>query len=221
MSDANHLQNVLRSLLPVPVSVVLSASLPADARLMTTELAFTPNMVAKRLSEFTHGRHCARAAMTQLGLPPQPIPVGPNREPLWPAAMVGSITHSGHVAAAAAASINALRGIGIDIEKSEPLDTNIIGLIQREDETDWRSGEEAKALFSIKESIYKCIYPLLGRFVDFREMRVSRNTEGEYIAEPQFATHAAIPDRFTGRYHIGDVYILSSAWINQTSNPAA
>jgi 4'-phosphopantetheinyl transferase EntD len=172
-------------------------------------------MVAKRVTEFVHGRHCARAAMAGLGLPPAAIPVGRNREPLWPASVVGSITHSGHVAAAAVASVSELRGIGIDIEKSEPLEADIAELIRREDETDWNSGEDAKALFSIKESVYKCIYPLLGRFVDFREMRVSRDAEGQYVAEPQFSTHLDIPVRLYGRYHIGETYILSSAWISR------
>ncbi|MFP5388692.1 MAG: 4-phosphopantetheinyl transferase, partial [Thermoleophilia bacterium] len=41
------------------------------------------NAVEKRRCEFVTGRACARAALAQLGVPAQPIPVGRRGEPLW------------------------------------------------------------------------------------------------------------------------------------------
>ncbi|WP_405845207.1 4'-phosphopantetheinyl transferase [Streptomyces platensis] len=49
--------------------------------------------VDKRRREFTTARSCAREALRRLGHPTVPIPRGRSGAPLWPAGVVGSITH--------------------------------------------------------------------------------------------------------------------------------
>ncbi|MCA6104071.1 hypothetical protein J6525_37525 [Bradyrhizobium sp. WSM 4400] len=44
--------------------------------------------VVGRRHEFAVGRACAREALSELGVPPCPIPSGLHREPLWPPAVV-------------------------------------------------------------------------------------------------------------------------------------
>jgi enterobactin synthetase component D len=74
--------------------------------------------VHKRQAEFFYGRWCARLAMRGIlhnGLPQ--VGIGAWREPLWPAELIGSITHTAGMAAAMVLPANAgYRGIGLDIE---------------------------------------------------------------------------------------------------------
>lgn len=74
----------------------------------------------RRRSEFLAGRAHARAALTELGVNDLELPAGPDRAPLWPDGVTGSITHASkhecsYVAAAVGRS-EVLSGIGIDVE---------------------------------------------------------------------------------------------------------
>ncbi|MCG2632723.1 4'-phosphopantetheinyl transferase superfamily protein [Bradyrhizobium sp. WYCCWR 13023] len=74
----------------------------------------------RRRSEFLAGRAHAHAALTELGVSDLELPTGPDRAPLWPDGIRGSITHASkhdcsYVAAAVGRS-EVLRGIGIDVE---------------------------------------------------------------------------------------------------------
>ena len=94
----------------------------ASGRLFADEQAGITSAVPSRRAEFVAGRTLARVAMRRLGLPPQALPVGPDRAPLWPANIVGSITHAaGYCAVAvgarcASSSAPGLRSIGLDLE---------------------------------------------------------------------------------------------------------
>src|SRR6202022_3165764 len=59
------------------------------------------NAVEARRREFITARRCAREALAKLGYAPVPIRAGRKREPLWPAGLVGSITHTTGFRAAA------------------------------------------------------------------------------------------------------------------------
>src|SRR5438045_3856440 len=83
-------------------------SLGADViagSLFPEEAIAVERAVARRRRDFSAGRWCARQALAALGISPVAIPVGPNREPRWPAGVVGSIAHShSHCAAVVALS---------------------------------------------------------------------------------------------------------------------
>jgi 4'-phosphopantetheinyl transferase EntD len=172
-------------------------------------------MVEKRRSEFTHGRYCARVAMANLGITPAAVPKGVDRAPVWPTGLIGSITHSGAAAAAAVAYSANFRSIGLDIETSEPLTPEITALICRPAENPQNDGTRAKILFSIKESIYKCLYPMTRTYIDFLEMEVF------YDADTQkFSAHSnisAFPNELTacleGCCATESGFVLSTAWI--------
>jgi 4'-phosphopantetheinyl transferase EntD len=57
------------------------------------EADLVADAVEKRRREFVTTRRCARQALAQLGVPPVPIRPGPGRAPVWPAGVVGSLTH--------------------------------------------------------------------------------------------------------------------------------
>lgn len=204
----------LRTLFPTDVALYLSGSLPSDARLHPEEQAITAGMVPKRLQEYLHGRDCARRALTELGVPAVAIGRSADRAPVWPAGVVGSIAHSGSVATAVVGHTTNFIGLGVDLEQTEPLRQELIAMICRPDEEVAADGNRAKLLFSIKEAVYKCLYPQLGRFIDFLDMRIELPAEGQYTAHSECAhCDPALTRRIHGRYDICDGLILTAAWI--------
>jgi len=206
---------------------VFSAKLPLEASLLGVETELARKMAEKRYNEFIHGRHCARLALAQLGIAPHAIDKGPNREPLWPGSVSGTISHTLQYAAAAVAPRSAYRGIGLDMEAAIPLDEKLFKAICREEElhefsrlmlTEEAAGDRAKLLFSIKESIYKCLWPTVRQFIDFTEMQVELADDGfSYRAIPHTAKASTeLVGQLQGRYRYEGELVLSSAWL---SNP--
>jgi 4'-phosphopantetheinyl transferase EntD len=99
--------------------------LPGEA-LLPEEEVLVARAVGQRRAEFTTVRTCARIALGRLGLPPAPLLSGPKREPLWPAGVVGSITHCDGYRAAAVARASEVAAIGIDAEPHDPLPAGIL-----------------------------------------------------------------------------------------------
>ncbi|MFD1807677.1 4'-phosphopantetheinyl transferase [Gemmobacter lanyuensis] len=130
--------------------------------------------MAKRQSEFRAGRHAARAALAELGLPDRPIPAGADRAPIWPLGLIGSISHSDRLCLAA---VGRGRGIGVDLEPAEPLEPQIHRMIlspeDRGSEGAVISGLETRLIFSAKEAAYKAQYPLSRQLFDFQTLAVT------------------------------------------------
>ena len=83
------------------------------------------------------------------------------------------------MAAAAVAHEREYASVGLDIEDREPITAEMWRRIANGDELEWveqgrheDAGVRAKLLFSAKESVYKCHYPLFGSFLDFSDVRV-------------------------------------------------
>jgi len=136
--------------------------------------------VPKRRAEFLAGRWAARAALTALG-----FDAVPNRKedgsPEWPSEVVGSISHGAERALCAVARASELRSIGIDTERlmSEAASAELRARICNDEERAVLARGVASPdhhlvtfAFSAKESLYKCLYPLMGRFMDFSAARV-------------------------------------------------
>lgn len=152
--------------------------------------------VQKRKAEFIAGRYCARAALAQLdcNLPvtqdDAAIGIGANREPLWPQNIVGSITHTHGYASAIVAGRDKVRAVGvdsetwIDAERAENLRRQI--LTSTEDHTDCANFFESHRhyltlVFSAKESLFKCLFPLVNRFFDFHAAVITPLPSGSAI----------------------------------------
>lgn len=130
--------------------------------------------VAKRQSEFRAGRHAARAALAELGLPGRPIPAGADRAPIWPLGLIGSISHSDRLCLAA---VGRGRGIGVDLEPAEPLEPQIHRMILSPEDRGPGgaviSDLETRLIFSAKEAAYKAQYPLSRQLFDFHTLAVT------------------------------------------------
>jgi enterobactin synthetase component D len=139
----------------------------------------------KRLTEFIAGRRCAAEALRRLGWnDPPPVGIAGDRSPVWPAGVVGSITHTESFAWAAVADAARLRGIGVDSEAVVTQEEAIRVRRLIVSEAEWerlpggasgaQPGPAALVTFALsaKESVYKCLHPLCGRFLDFGDVEI-------------------------------------------------
>ena len=131
--------------------------------------------VPRRQLQFHLGRAAAHDALLDGGYLARPIGRGAKGEPLWPANLVGAITHTGDIAIAAVAPCSCTAGIGIDLEAISQLSSSIDRLVYTLDEQAWiaAAGDESQArcrraqLFSAKEAIFKAVYPASGQWLDY------------------------------------------------------
>jgi 4'-phosphopantetheinyl transferase EntD len=172
---------VIERILPDAVAVAESFDDPADAYLYPEEAVAVARAVDKRRREFATGRHCARRALAKLGLPIGPVPPGEKGSPVWPAGVVGSITHCEGYRGAAVAAAGAVASMGIDAEPHGELPEGVLRAISLPEERRWieRRTEEQQGihwdrlLFCAKEAVYKAWFPLTARWLDFEEAEIS------------------------------------------------
>lgn len=132
------------------------------------EEALVLDATALRRAQFAAGRRAARLAMAPLGVAPVAIGRGQEGEPLFPAQVCGSISHTREYAAAIVGWANNYASVGVDIDDGRPLGEEAAAAVT------WKSevkriqktlGIESAALaenfaFSAKEAVFKCQYPL-------------------------------------------------------------
>ncbi|MBF6030199.1 4'-phosphopantetheinyl transferase superfamily protein [Pseudomonas sp. P115] len=137
--------------------------------------------VAKRQAEFLAGRLCARAALQQLDQLDCIPAIGEDRAPVWPGHISGSITHSTGHAAAIVGHKAQWRGLGMDLENVLSLERaeRLAGEILTADEMQRLAliPREQIALlvtltFSVKESLFKALYPIVHKRFYFEHAEV-------------------------------------------------
>ncbi|AZT83006.1 4'-phosphopantetheinyl transferase superfamily protein [Marinobacter sp. NP-4(2019)] len=128
--------------------------------------------VAKRQAEYLAGRLCAREALRRAA--GQPLTPGQNDDgsPLWPTGTMGSITHTHGWAAAVVGQQHEYAGVGLDAEQIMPderghsLSRQILTAPEQErfrQELTVQAGEFVTLVFSLKETLFKALYPLVHR----------------------------------------------------------
>ncbi|MGY2165472.1 4'-phosphopantetheinyl transferase superfamily protein [Pseudomonas tolaasii] len=146
--------------------------------------------VAKRQAEFLAGRVCARAALQQLDHLDCVPAIGEDRAPVWPAHISGSITHSTGHAAAIVGHKAQWRGLGMDLENMLPLERaeRLAGEILTADEMLRMASvpREQVALvvtltFSVKESLFKALYPIVQKRFYFEHAEVVEWSESGQV----------------------------------------
>jgi 4'-phosphopantetheinyl transferase EntD len=182
---------------PAKISAALASLFPANSQvaemrepgdpalLLPDERPYAARAVAKRVGEYTAGRLCARRALQGLGLAETAIRVGAAREPMWPEAVVGSITHTTGFCAAVVASKTNLAGVGLDSEIAGSVKQQLFPSICTSAEIDWiqtlpieQQGAAATLIFSAKEAFYKCQFPLVREHLGFHDARIEVPTWG-------------------------------------------
>ncbi|CAM2974789.1 4'-phosphopantetheinyl transferase [Actinomyces slackii] len=179
----------LRSLLPPSVAVVETTT-DRDLPLARAEREAVARAVERRRAEFTTVRWCAAQALGELGHE-RPVQVpGPHGEPVWPAGVVGSMTHCQGYRAAAVARRADMDSIGIDAEPNDGLPPGLLDEVASQGECRACADLAARCpgvafdrlLFSIKECVFKAWFPREGGWLDFSDAEVAISADGRFSA---------------------------------------
>lgn len=179
MIDFSHCQGLFRHSVfhALKRETVLS---PENEKILST-LHFAEKITTfhpGRMQEFQLGRLCAYEAYYKLtGKELYSLPSGDNREPLWPADVVGSISHTQEWIAAAVAKSDVVLGVGIDLEGMGRAKSELSRYITNEYDLsvhpDFSPEELLTLIFSAKESLYKALFPSVKKFFGFEAAAVT------------------------------------------------
>lgn len=220
-----EIRAALRLVLPPGIAISVANITGAFTPLAEAELVATVRMSPHRLQEFHAGRAQARLALQELGIRSPAVPVGPARDPQWPAGFVGSISHAGGIALAVAARTSVIGAIGIDLEPADPLDAELLRRVCRPEELA-RLGSSpelgAKLTFSAKESVYKCLAPRTGIFLEFEDVEVELDMTGQAFATRGHGPAKSLisPHSVVGRLARAGGFWLTAAWQWPGTGPA-
>jgi enterobactin synthetase component D / holo-[acyl-carrier protein] synthase len=209
---------VIERILPAGVRSAYARADQGERGLFPAEEAIVARAVEGRKDEFATIRRCARTALAELGVPPGPILPGVRGAPVWPAGIVGSMTHCvGYRAAAVARSASSgVAGLGIDAEVDGALPGGVTRLVASETEREHVAalGERYpgvhwdRVLFSAKESVYKVWSPMTGEWLDFLEASIEIDP-----GAGTFSARVLVPGpigELTGRYLVEDGLVLTA-----------
>lgn len=221
-------QSALCALFPPDVAVVMNDPRAAHPAPMPPEMPAIAKAGPKRRAEFAAGRAAARAAMQALDMPARAVPAGPDRAPLWPQGVVGSLSHCESACVAALGPASSLRAIGVDIEEDLDLSPDLVPTVCSLAERAWlacqpeaRRGLLAKLIFCAKECTYKCQYPVTGVMFDFHTLEITPDLDtGQFEATftcdiASFAAGTCLSGRFAhedGLIACGMVLARSPRW---------
>lgn len=179
------------------VRVFEGNTLPAEIRLP----AQLRNAVRSRQAEYVSGRLCAQEALQLLGATATDIPFAEDGSPTWPSGFVGSITHSNRQAFAAVTWKSKAISLGLDVETIMPPDTarQLAPLVATSGEYQRLSGRALEPqllttiIFSAKETIFKCFYPILKFRFDFTDVEI-------VSINPESGTFSFVPGNSISRF---------------------
>ncbi|MGR3218660.1 MAG: 4'-phosphopantetheinyl transferase family protein [Candidatus Anammoxibacter sp.] len=206
-NDNKNNGKVLRMIFPGFVATEESNREEPLGTIYPEEEAFVQNVAQKRRSDFTAGRLCARKALTQLGIDKFPIKMDKDRSPVWPAEIVGSISHTDGFCGVAVALKSKAESLGLDVERLDRLSDKCWYLICTDSEISWikslpenRQQDIATLIFSAKECFYKCQYIINKCWVGFHDAEISVN-----------------PGLDNGKFEIRLLKDISNSFLKETS----
>jgi 4'-phosphopantetheinyl transferase EntD len=137
---------------------------------------------------------------------------------LWPAGIVGSITHCDGYRACAVAPADAVLALGIDAERDAPLSEGVWAEVAFGSELALRaptaSGPHLDAvLFSAKESVYKAWFPLTRRRLGFADAEITIAVDGTFRA--RLPAPGAPLTQLAGRWAAGGGVVVTAIAIER------
>jgi len=146
-------------------ALALKWGIPLPARLQQA--------VIKRRAEYLASRLLARSVMAELGIDDFILTNAPDRSPLWPAGIQASLSHSNGIVVVAATRQPCAVGVDVEQLMSESTAQETATLLMNEQEQVMLQTQPvsfsaaATLLFSLKESVYKALWPQLHQPMDF------------------------------------------------------
>jgi enterobactin synthetase component D len=136
-----------------------------------------PKVHRKRQLERSLGRHAALLALRALcGDSMTQVHIGQDADgcPIWPQGVVGSISHSQLRAVAVVSHRRSVESIGVDLEKIRTQNGALAQRVLRPEDfpsllPDMPLYISVSIYFSIRESFYKCLFPILRRPLDWQD----------------------------------------------------
>lgn len=137
--------------------------------------------VRKRRAEYLASRVVVRNALSRMGIEAAILSNDGDRAPVWPVGISGSLSHSHQSIAVLLSRAEHRLLLGVDCENILPAETaeqmHSVIVSPAEKQTLLESGLPfATALtlaFSVKESLYKALFPLLRQAMDFRAAEIT------------------------------------------------
>jgi 4'-phosphopantetheinyl transferase EntD len=209
----------LRRLLAPDIEIVEASHEMWDAPLTAAESELVRNAVPRRSREFRAGRAAARVALQRLGISAWNLASDEHRRPLWPAGVVGSITHCQAYCAVAVARRHRYLGIGIDAEEATPLPPELLRVVCTERELEGlrargdHAGLCAKLIFCAKEAFYKVYSPAVDRSLEFADVDVTLDLRSGSFAAECRAPHDGDASAFrhiVGTFAVEDGLVLAT-----------
>lgn len=183
MCDIEQIESRLKQWFPS--QAFIKAAKTQAYPILPEEQALVANAVSSRQHEFASGRWLARQGLQLFGLPDQPINIGRLRNPLWPASVIGTLSHDGELCAVVLMQKHqhSEAGIGIDLlslsRKTGKMDELAPMFMADTDELGAMAAfnvavDPALLLFSVKESVIKALSFQLDDFIDMRAIEICR-----------------------------------------------
>lgn len=131
--------------------------------------------VTQRQWEFATGRLLARELLAEIGIEASPLASGVDRVPRWPVGAVGSIAHAEGLCVVAVARSADFLSLGVDLESDGRLDAEVQEIVCAGVEPPTHGddvGRWAKAVFCVKEAVYKAWFSCHRMALEFSEVEV-------------------------------------------------
>ncbi|MDT8329026.1 MAG: 4'-phosphopantetheinyl transferase superfamily protein, partial [Roseovarius sp.] len=211
--------SALRAVLPPGVALGRADPTAPETGLWPGESAAMRRAIPARRREFAAGRRAARAAMQALDVPAAAVLPGPDRAPIWPDGIIGSISHDGGACVAIAARQGKITCLGLDLEPAEALPHDMIETLCTKAERDAIAAHDllGRAVFCAKEAVYKAQYPLSRQMLEFHDLETNIDlAEGHFEARftracPPFQAGARMAGRIVvAQGHICALVVLYS-----------
>jgi 4'-phosphopantetheinyl transferase EntD len=228
VDDQPRPTGLLAAVLPAQARGVEADATDWDAELFPEEAPMVARAIDRRRREVAAGRACARRALELLGSKAVALPADPHRVPRWPAGVVGSITHTHAFCAAAVAWQRDLRSLGLDAERAiRPPRDDVMRLIATSTEAAWLAtlpeperGVASALVFSAKEALYKCQFPLTREMLEFHDVELAVDQTagfpgptGEVRAHFRAGTAAHDLPPLAARYALAGDLVVTAAFL--------
>jgi 4'-phosphopantetheinyl transferase EntD len=179
--DLGALRGPLESLAPVGLALELGSGFCSEA-LLTDEAHAIRDWTPQRRAQFATGRSRARHAFARLGAPLVAIPFDDEGAPIWPAGVVGSISHKREHCIAAVARTTVFENVGVDLEfdvddraESELVRRVCVTATERAQAVALRDEMRSPGTFFLaaKEAYFKFQFPMTRTRLDWDEVEVT------------------------------------------------
>jgi 4'-phosphopantetheinyl transferase EntD len=207
----------IAALFPAAVAAAELRTAGDAASLLQAEKLGLERAATERVQEFAAGRMCARRALAAMGIEHFPLCAGPDRAPIWPTQVVGSITHTRGFCAAVVAQRSRFRGLGLDAEIVDAVQPRLWRSVCSASEwqllmdlPEWQRPRAAALIFCAKEAFYKCMHSWHAR-LRFRDVSI----DPQSWSSDSGSLRASGPDLLAlpGRYQFqGAMLAVGIAW---------